>query len=67
MIARAYAYIKSSTINITVSNNQSFMPLHYILCASMLTLYVACFFNLFFLLSLVWEVAVYLARCCSFV
>lgn len=44
MIARAYAYIKSSTINITVSNNQSFMPLHYILCASMLTLYVACFF-----------------------
>lgn len=66
MIARAYAYIKSSTINITVSNDQSFMPLHYILCASMLTLYVACFF-LFFLLSLVWEVAVYLARCCSFV
>lgn len=66
MIARAYAYIKSSTINITVSNNQSFMPLHYILCASMLTLYVACFF-FYFLLSLVWEVAVYLARCCSFV
>lgn len=60
MIAQAYAYIKSSTINITVSNNQSFMPLHYILCASM-------FFLLFFLLSLVWEVAVYLARCCSFV
>lgn len=48
MIAQAYAYIKSSTINITVSNNQSFMPLHYILCASMLTLYVACFFYYFF-------------------
>lgn len=48
MIAQAYAYIKSSTINITVSNNQSFMPLHYILCASMLTLYVACFFYYLF-------------------
>lgn len=48
MIAQAYAYIKSSTINITVSNNQSFMPLHYILCASMLTLYVACFFFIIF-------------------
>lgn len=49
MIAQAYAYIKSSTINITVSNNQSFMPLHYILCASMLTLYVACFFFYYFI------------------
>lgn len=36
--------ILNQVLNITVSNSQSFMPLHYILCASMLMLYVACFF-----------------------